>query len=76
MTSPTGSPGQPTPIVGPAVSRTAGDGTVVVAFPWLREGTGEAIGNALVEVLRIGPAVPLDERIADSGRDRAPCGPR
>jgi cyanophycin synthetase len=49
---------------GPAVSRTAGDGTVVVAFPWAREGTGEAIGNALVEVLRLGPGVALDERIA------------
>jgi cyanophycin synthetase len=50
--------------VGPAVSRTAGNGTVVVAFPWLREGTGEAIGNALVEVLRVGPEVPLGDRIA------------
>ena len=35
-----------------------------MAFPWQQEGTGEAIGNALVEVLRIGPEVPLDERIA------------
>ncbi len=50
--------------VGPAVSRTGSDGTVVVALPWLREGTGEAIGNALVEVLRMGPEVPLDDRIA------------
>ena len=50
--------------VGPAVSRTAADGTVVVAFPWDREGTGEAIGNALVEVLRVGPGVPLDARVA------------
>jgi cyanophycin synthetase len=49
--------------VGPAVSRTAREGTVVVAFPWQREGTGEAIGNAVVEVLRIGPEVALDERI-------------
>lgn len=54
--------------VGPAVCRTGVDGTVVVAFPWLREGTGEAIGQALVEVLRIGPEVPLDERIAAAAR--------
>lgn len=50
--------------VGPAVSRTRRDGSVVVAFPWRHEGTGEAIGHALVEVLRIGPQVPLDERIS------------
>ncbi len=50
--------------VGPAVSRTGRDGTVVVALPWSREGTGEAIGHALVEVLRMGPDVPLDDRIA------------
>ena len=37
--------------VGPAVSRTGADGTVVVAFPWSHEGTGEALGEALVEVL-------------------------
>ncbi len=49
--------------VGPAVSRTGRDGTVVVAFPWVRAGTGEAIGHALVEVLRIGPELPLDDRI-------------
>ncbi len=50
--------------VGPAVTRTGSDGTVVVAFPWVREGTGVALGNALVEVLRAGPGVPLDQRIA------------
>ncbi len=50
--------------VGPAVSRTGLDGTVVVAFPWRHEGTGEAIGRALVEVLRIGPQVSLEDRIA------------
>jgi cyanophycin synthetase len=64
--------------VGPAVSRTGGDGTVVVAFPWLHEGTGEAIGNALVEVLRIGPEVPVDDRIAivaGSVRDADPGDP-
>ena len=55
--------------VGPAVSRTGRDGTVVVAFPWEREGTGEAIGTALVQVLRIGPEVPLDERIATVAAD-------
>jgi cyanophycin synthetase len=49
--------------VGPAVSRSGGDGTVVVAFPWEHEGTGEAIGTALVQVLRV-RQVPLDERIA------------
>lgn len=50
--------------VGPAVSRTGADGTVVVAFPWSHEGTGEALGEALVEVLHAGPEIPLEDRIA------------
>jgi cyanophycin synthetase len=50
--------------VGPAVVRPGSDGTVVVAFPWQREGTGEAIGEALARVLTEGPAVPLEERVA------------
>ncbi|MCU0262359.1 MAG: Mur ligase family protein [Candidatus Nanopelagicales bacterium] len=63
---------------GPAVRRDGSDGTVVVAFPWLHEGTGEALGEALVELLRIGPDVPLDERIArvaDSVRRAEPGDP-
>ncbi|HYN57683.1 MAG TPA: Mur ligase family protein [Motilibacterales bacterium] len=56
-------------LAGPAVSRIGGDGTVVVAFPWLHEGTGEALGNALVQVLRRGPEVPLDERITAAARE-------
>ena len=50
--------------VGPAVSRAGSSGTIVVAFPWIRSGTGEAIGEGLVEVLRVGPAIPLEARIA------------
>ena len=61
--------------VGPAVSRTGGDGTVVVAFPWLHEGTGEAIGHALVEVLRIGPAVSPRRADRHSRRHGARRGP-
>ncbi len=64
--------------VGPAVSRSAADGTVVVAFPWDHDGTGEALGQALVEVLRVGPAIPLEQRIATAAthvRDAAPGDP-
>lgn len=50
--------------VGPAVRRTGSAGTIVVAFPWVRSGAGEAIGEGLVDVLRAGSAVPLDDRIA------------
>ena len=50
--------------VGPAVCRTGPEGTVVVAFPWAHEGTGEALGEALVEVLHDGPGTPLEDRIA------------
>ena len=49
---------------GPAVRRDAVDGRWVVAFPWLREGTGEALGLALVDLLDTGPVVPLEARIA------------
>ena len=49
---------------GPAVRRDAVDGRWVVAFPWLREGTGEALGLALVDLLDTGPVVPLEDRIA------------
>ncbi len=52
--------------VGPAVSRAGSDGTVVVAFPWDHEGTGEALGEALVEVVEGDPATPLEQRIVDA----------
>jgi cyanophycin synthetase len=50
--------------VGPAVVRTGSRGTLVVAFPWVLDGIGEAIGEGLVQVVASGPGVPLDERIA------------
>ena len=50
--------------VGPAVSRSGSAGTLVVAFPWVRSGTGEAIGAGLVDVVTTGSAVPLGDRIA------------
>jgi cyanophycin synthetase len=49
--------------VGPAVQRPGSDGAVVVAFPWQRDGTGEAIGEALAEVVAA-PDLPLEQRIA------------
>lgn len=50
--------------VGPSVCRDGSSGTIVVAFPWIRSGTGEAIGEGLMDVLRVGQAVPLGDRIA------------
>jgi cyanophycin synthetase len=50
--------------VGPAVRRDSADGRCVVAFPWQREGTGEAIGRALAHLVDVGPSVPLEVRIA------------
>jgi cyanophycin synthetase len=49
---------------GPAVRRDSADGRCVVAFPWQREGTGEAIGRALAELVDVGPSVPLEARVA------------
>ncbi|MCU0300584.1 MAG: Mur ligase family protein [Candidatus Nanopelagicales bacterium] len=49
---------------GPAVTRPGPDGTVVVAFPWQRDGSGRAVAEALVSIVEADPAVPLDERIA------------
>jgi len=50
--------------VGPAVTRPGSAGTVVVAFPWRLDGQGAALGEALVDVVAGGPAVPLEQRIA------------
>ena len=50
--------------VGPAVQRHGADGTVIVAFPWRWDGTGEALAEALGRVVETGPEVPLDERVA------------
>jgi cyanophycin synthetase len=49
---------------GPAVARPGSGGTVVVAFPWQREGTGRAIGEALAGLVEAGPGVALEERMA------------
>ena len=49
--------------VGPAISRAGSDGTTVVVFPWERDGTGEALGAALGQVLDGDPAVPLHSRV-------------
>lgn len=61
---------------GPAVAREGAGGTVVVTFPWQNEGTGEALGEAVEEVLRVGPDVPLPERIAQAASSvrAAPAG--
>lgn len=64
--------------VGPSVSRPGAGGTVVVAFPWVREGTGRALGHALVEVLDGSPRRTLATRIsraADTVRDADPGDP-
>ncbi len=50
--------------VGPAVVRPGSQGTVVVAFPWQHDGTGQAIGEGVVEVASSGPVVALEQRIA------------
>ena len=58
----------------PGGARTGSDGTVVVAFPWVREGTGVALGDALVDVLSRRPGRtprPADRR----GRSRSSGGP-
>ena len=49
--------------VGPAVCRPGPDGTRVVVFPWQQEGTGEALGEALAEVLSDRSDAPLADRI-------------
>ncbi len=53
--------------VGPAVSRRGSAGTIVVVFPWQRDGVGQALGEALGAVLYGDPEVPLDARIAHAG---------
>jgi cyanophycin synthetase len=50
--------------VGPAVRREGSGATWVLVFPWQREGTGEALGRAVAELLGEGPGVPLDVRVA------------
>lgn len=50
--------------VGPAVSRPGSQDTVILALPWRHEGTGEAIAHGVLQVLRTGPQVPLEQRIA------------
>ncbi len=55
---------------GPAVQRAgSGEGAdhdVVVAFPWILDGVGEAIGRALAGIVAAGPAVPLEQRVQDA----------
>ena len=53
--------------VGPAVSRPGPDGGVVVAFPWQRDGTAQALGEAVAEVL----SGPSDEPVVDRIRRAA-----
>lgn len=49
--------------VGPAVCRPGPDRTRVVVFPWQQEGTGEALGEALADVLSDRSDAPLADRI-------------
>ncbi|MGB7981218.1 MAG: Mur ligase family protein [Candidatus Nanopelagicales bacterium] len=61
--------------VGPAVSRPGADRTVVVIFPWQREGTGRAVGEALAAVLGGDPAGPLESRIEAAAATVRATGP-
>ena len=64
--------------VGPAVSRPGPDGAVIVAFPWLHDGTARALGEAAVEVMDSTTDEPLADRVrraADRVRTADPGGP-